>query len=97
MFSRLLRKFFNVYSVYDNNSKKFFSIKMGWIDSDKAEFSSNFVLIAISLPFILWMINTLSFGKYKLRVRKLWMPVWRINASIKQEHIENYYEKENNG
>lgn len=75
----MLRKFFNVYAIYDKKNNQYLS-RYGF--TDDVNEMGNFILL---LP-ILWAIcGALNFGyngRRNIRIRKIWMPTVKIDATI---------------
>jgi len=85
----MLRKFFNVYAIYENKSKTYVTKRLG--SSKDINEAGNFLLLAPFLRLICWIISNPS---HEYRIKKIWMPTVRIDATITASILKHFYEEE---
>lgn len=74
----MLRKFFDVFTIYDDNNKQYMKQWGGFTaDINKC---GNFILV-YPLAKIICLLGNIN-KKNALRVRRIWMPTVKIDATI---------------
>lgn len=83
MINKLLRMFWDVYLIKDIGENKFVKINKDKIEYvDKPEDGTNFILVKFILNPVISYFNKRQNKRY-FKVKRMWMPVVRIDASIK--------------
>ena len=75
----MLRKFFNVYTIYDKKNNEYLS-RYGF--TSNLNEIGNFILLLPILGLICGFLNFGYNGKRELRIKKIWMPTVKIDATI---------------
>ena len=89
----MLRKFFDVYAIYDNKSGEYFSVDGFTKDVNKI---ANLVLFFPILWLIVKLMNWEYRGERKLRIKKMWMPTVKIDATIYPHVLKKIFEESEN-